>query len=219
MACRILCAGDSLVEGYNAPGYGGWRIGLYRLLTNAGIEFDFVGGVTSGEAQNLPDRACEGHQGEALPYFVAAMPTYMSTYTPDVVIVCAGTAHAVMDEPDGPDDYGDLVAAIYAASPTCKVILCKLPDVTGEVYAEFSPLIVEINDAIDDVAAVHAALGRTCLVARCSFQTPTDDGVHPTPAGYEVMADVIGDVLIRLLPPTLRVSRPVGGNGRGARNR
>lgn len=226
MASNILIIGDSIVNGQNLPGLGGFRTLLYRQLEGAGVEFDFVGGVTSGQAASLPGRACEGHDGEHLPYFSSNIAAWCESYSPDVVVILAGMAQiAAGDVATAVDDYQTLVSTTYTAAPNAAILCCTVPGIGAGSYSAYAPDIETLNTGI--AAAVTAAQAAGKRVSICNSNaayynpsTYTDDGVHPTAAGYALLADTIFKSLIKLVPPT-RSATIVGSaaTSRSARNR
>ncbi len=57
---RVMPLGDSITDGFNVQG--GYRIGLWQRLANAGVATDFVGSGANGPA-SLGDHDHEGHSG------------------------------------------------------------------------------------------------------------------------------------------------------------
>ncbi|MBN2088998.1 T9SS type A sorting domain-containing protein [candidate division KSB1 bacterium] len=88
---RIMPLGNSLTSGLVAAGsdpVGGYRDDLATILTNAGINFTFVGSQTHGTGFPADH---EGHPGWTVDSLNLFLAGWLTTYQPDIVIAMGGT--------------------------------------------------------------------------------------------------------------------------------
>lgn len=69
---------------------GGYRINLWEKFKARGITIDFVGSQSSGP-DNLGDKDREEHLSWSIDKLDAQINGWLSTYTPDIVLLMAGT--------------------------------------------------------------------------------------------------------------------------------
>src|SRR4051794_30404103 len=84
---KIMPLGDSITYGVGTPGLDSYRTDLYRRLTNAGLNVDFVGSQTSGTGT---DRNNEGHPGWTITQISANIDRWLDAYEPDVILLHIG---------------------------------------------------------------------------------------------------------------------------------
>lgn len=113
----ILPLGDSITQPNNNRR--GYLYPLWVELVDAGIDFDFVGSQTEEPADNPQwpdhndmsfDRNHEGHGGWSIEELLDGLSTWLEDYTPDIVLLHAGTNDAAGD--DGMDDAVEAVKEI-----------------------------------------------------------------------------------------------------------
>lgn len=197
--CRIMPFGASITDGYNVPG--GYRIHLWALATMAEKSIDFVGSLSNGPSE-LPDKEHEGHSGWKIAELDAIAGERMTTYTPQIVLVHAGTNDVRNgdDLPNAPNRLRALVDTMTSMAPDALVVLASLVPVSDpqdqlamDAFNAEVPVIVEENvNAGKHV--VFADMASALDVADLA------DGVHPTLAGYDKMAIVWFDTVSTLLP-------------------
>jgi lysophospholipase L1-like esterase len=155
---RIMPVGDSITDGVGAPG--GYRAPLYRLLTNAGFNVDFVGTLTDSKAASLPDPNHEGHSGWRIDQIDAIIESaFAKVSDPDVILLLIGT-----------NDYGQnystaeavnrlekLVARMATNRPFTSIIVANLL-VRGEPYN--SQIQNTFNPYLPSLVQRQRALGR-----------------------------------------------------------
>ncbi|SFL27855.1 GDSL-like Lipase/Acylhydrolase family protein [Nitrosomonas aestuarii] len=97
----IMSAGDSMTLGYNKelqfavkPGYRGGQGGLRGLLADRGLLIDYVGSRdedTADPCNDLAHESMEGRTISAIDNLRISDITPWKTYTPDIVLLMAGT--------------------------------------------------------------------------------------------------------------------------------
>lgn len=198
---KIMPLGDSITDGSHRNMYpGAYRIALWRLCEDAGMEIDFVGSKQCGPAE-LPDKDHEGHSGvwsnltkkntsETVDLNLAEK---LDQYHPDIVLVLFGANDVIHGDANDPEKVPANIAAII------DLIHGHLPDasiVVGTLTpAEESALeseITMINSQLPGVVADKA--GEGIDVSLCDLHAgmtveDLQDGVHPDSTGYRKMAD------------------------------
>ncbi|WP_234009924.1 GDSL-type esterase/lipase family protein, partial [Streptomyces sp. SA3_actF] len=101
---RVMPLGDSLTDGFT-PCPGGYRIGLWRRLAEAGYTVDFVGSLANGPAE-LGDHDHEGHSGWRIDQLDAQLDGWLAATSPRTVLLLIGTNdlnqnHDVANAPRG----------------------------------------------------------------------------------------------------------------------
>ena len=188
-ALRILPVGDSITLGMGAPG--GYRVGLYTLLTNAGYNVDFVGTLTSNPHPSLPDLNHEGHGGWRIEQIASIITTVFATVEdPDIILLLLGTNDYGLET-----DFGtaivrleELIAKMAANRPFAKIIVANLL-VRGEPYN--SQIQGTFNPFVPGVVERQAALGRQVYFTDLRSAVPLSDlpdNLHPNANGYARMA-------------------------------
>ncbi len=222
---RIMALGDSITAGVGARGAdvggGGYRGELERLLADAGYRFDMVG-TRSDFSNRLQHPGHEGWPG----YVIRSYPSdpghellgevtrhAMATYTPDVVLLMAGTndllrlerhsaGYTVANIVAGMDA---LLGQIFFEEPGVHVILAGVVD-----SPYISDCTIKRFDGVDSwgcdgddgpnlrtLVAKYRKLGFSiALASRMDAAVSRDrehfpDGIHPSGAGgYAAMAQV-----------------------------
>ena len=187
---RILPVGDSITLGAGTSG--GYRVGLYRLLTNAGYNLDFVGTQTDSSNPLLPDADHEGHGGWRIDQIASIITTvFAQVEDPDVILLLLGT-----------NDYGQehefgtaivrleaLIAKMAIDRPSAKIIVANLL-VRGE--PQNSQIQGTFNAFVPAVVQQQAALGRqvyfTDMRSALTLADLLPDALHPNAEGYAKMA-------------------------------
>ena len=203
---------------------GGYRLPLWAALTAAGVNVTMVGTQRSGPAW-APAAATshEGHPGWRTAQVLSILPAWAAT-RPDVLLVHLGTndvgqGRAVADMLR---DMGALLGNISHALPAARTFVCTILAMVNSDHPEWGPARAAYNAALPGLVAQwpRAALidlaptglcpansdprQRLCSQcnpgAACTTNSSFFDRVHPTAAGYSVMAGVLaGEVLKDLL--------------------
>ncbi len=203
---RIMPLGDSLTAGgYNINGVwhidGGYRLPLWKTLTNNKYQIDFVGSLAHG---NFADAEHEGRSGWRIEQLDEIVENVLLTYSPDVVLLIIGTNDLVQN------------FDISSADQRFEALLRKILDVVPRAHI-FAASTITTNNAIFNARVQNYNLAVKNIVLRLkktqntlhwvdmyteSKITPTvadlTDGVHPTPQGYEKMAAVWSKEILKL---------------------
>jgi lysophospholipase L1-like esterase len=197
-AVRILPLGDSLTLGYGSGSEGtgsegGYRIHLAELLDEAGIAFDFVGSQSNGPA-SLADQDHEGYNGYSVGQVAEITNAALDSYQPDVVLLMAGTNDQITFVPpsqppaDAAADLELLIEQIDTRLAGVQIIVAQV------IPLSFNDVgITEYNALIPAIVADLSEQGiNVRLVDMYAIGTASlsGDGIHPTAAGYDLMADI-----------------------------
>lgn len=215
---RIMPLGDSITVGYtDAPTWTqpfnfGYRAGLYSLLSKAGVDFKFVGdsaepfqgpldptnGGTKALNFDLRELGQNGHRGYAgweIGHVYVNVVSWILQDKPDVILLTIGTNGINANSPWA---LYSLVSAILATDPGVRLIV-----------AQITPLGVFNQDIFNYDYYIKSALvpyfaAEGFNIRSVDFYTPflrdpanpysiepskLADGIHPTNAMYDVMAE------------------------------
>jgi len=182
----------------------------------AGFNVSFVGSQSSGPAWvPAAAHAHEGHSGWRIAQITGILPTW-ATFKPDVITLLLGTNDIGQNHSttEVVADMDALLAATFAALPQTRVLVGTVLDMVNSVNPQWSGAVAAFNSALPAVVAKHApgamlvdlaGATRLCtpdadplrrLCAECNGPatgcTPAGyyDRVHPTAAGYSMLAGV-----------------------------
>ena len=196
---KILPLGDSITEGVPFT----YRYSLHSRLTQEGYSFDFVGSHTSG-GWDYPDsgwdRDNEGWAGWTTESIQEALSSWTPEYEVDIALIHLGTNDA------GGGDVDASAAAMISIVEQLRekndsISICiaqilpfgSLPAEDGELGADELNLFVDSwNARLAELASdMNRSGSRIVLVDmnRDFGDADLDDGVHPTRAGAEKMAE------------------------------
>ncbi len=195
---RILPLGDSLTLGYGSAQEGagsecGYRLELWRLLTEAGVDLDFVGSQSNGSS-DLPDWDHEGYNGYAIAQVGEVANAAIEAHDPQVVLLLAGTNDQIWFVPpsqspvEAAADFEELLQQIDAVSPGIQIVAGQVIPLVYNASGvrQFNDLLPGIVDrqrgnGVNVRLVDHYAIGDQALAG---------DGIHPTQAGYDAMAEI-----------------------------
>lgn len=194
--CRILTVGDSITAGYPHTTFGGYREPLWGLLGGA----TFVGSY--GPVPGVANAAYhDGFNGYTIAQVAPFFPDHIATYRPHVVLLHLGTNDLEQWEPAPAERLASLVDVIVAAAPAALVVVAQvIPQAIDDgTHPAFNrdAATAAYNAQIRDLVAARAALGQHVATADLNtafraaavdYGTMLADGLHPTDAGYTVMA-------------------------------
>ena len=197
-ALRILPLGDSLTLGFGSATDGagteaGYRRRLGERLSEDGFDFDFVGTQSNGPT-NLDDRDHEGYNGYAVAQVGEVAATALPMFEPHIVLLMAGTNDQIEFVPPSQPPAGAaadlelLIEQIDTAVPGVQIVVAQVIPLTfndeGVVeYNALLPALVErqqqngVNVRLVDMYAI-------------GVEQLSTDGIHPTLAGYDAIADI-----------------------------
>jgi lysophospholipase L1-like esterase len=180
-AITVLRLGDSRTIGVGSSWGTGYAPELQRLLGQAGIAVSYapIGGGTGWTVQDLR----------------AVVDSAMAS-SPDIVLLAVGTNNAAGACSAGPcpgmagyqGQFHALVQRILVLSPSVHLFVAEIqyssaPWAGQEVHAN----VAHITSTWQSWCASRCTLVHLQGIPRCGYLGA--DGVHPTDAGYQVMAD------------------------------
>ena len=207
---RVMPLGDSITQGCcsGTTTEGGYRNKLYYLLTAKGFNLDFVGSLLDFNNPVLPDRDHEGRPGSRINDLRQNIASWLKySEDPDVILLNIGTNDFYNGSSVAAalDSIRNLIVDLSSLRPHAKIIVSSLLPRTDTV--ERMQLHERFNEALPAMISEQAALGRQVsfadIHAAVSPEYLTADGVHPTLAGYDMMAD-------GWLPAIQQVITPLG---------
>ncbi|MFI5387559.1 MAG: GDSL-type esterase/lipase family protein [Fimbriimonadales bacterium] len=187
---RIMPLGDSITAGYPVPG--GYRTRLYYLLSTEGFSFDFVGSMTdNSNFPALPDPDHEGHSGWQTVNISANISGWLTTSTPDVILLHIGTndISAGVGSAVALSRLDILLSQITSQEPNAQLFVASVVprwdsnEATSQVYNAGIPGLVSSYTSQGKhvyFVDIHSAVGASDLA----------DGIHPNQGGYDKMANV-----------------------------
>lgn len=202
---RIMPLGDSITLGVN----GGYRDGLYTRLTQAGYHIDFVGSETDILTDVL-DKDHEGHPGYTIASIDSFIVDWLGNSNPTHILLMIGTNDvAWWCEKTGSqvaEDNVALIRKIFTIKPYVTIIVGSSPPLSSvSVEPNNIDRVILLNDYL--TALKNRVNDLQLEGLRVKFAdvngslTVNDlyDGVHPTEAAAEKMAEV----WFQALKPTL----------------
>ena len=197
IAQQILPLGDSITAGFPFT----YRYPLYNQLTEQNYLFDFVGSHTNG-AWEYPesgwDQDNEGWPGWTTSGIEERLTDWSSDYTVDLALIHLGTNDA---------REGDVEESVVAMTSiveqlranNASVSICMAQIIPYGILEEEGTSTTELNAFVDDWNSRLATLVSDMTTAQSPIvlvdmnsdfgDSDLDDGIHPTHAGVEKMAD------------------------------
>jgi lysophospholipase L1-like esterase len=184
---RIMPLGDSITYGVGTPNDSGYRHELYDRLATAGLNVDFVGGMTSGIGADLDN---EGHPGWTIEQVAAKVDDWIAATRPDVILLHIGTNdfRDGATTPTAPTRLSALLDRIAVDAPAAQVLVAKI---TGAGTTANRMMWKRRIDAYDArVTGIVASKGAQFhLVDQSTIEgIDLNDVVHPNTYGYSRMA-------------------------------
>ena len=194
---RILPLGDSITQ--SNVGFYSYRYYLWKSLLDEGVNFDLVGSLPDNAGGNPAwpphlglafDHDHEGHSGLEVAEILSALPGWMSGYTPDIVLLHAGTNDALRHRsiPAAVNSIKGIIDALRAKNPNVAVLLAKIiPLADAGANAQVNTL----NAAMSGIALEkNTAASRVIVVDMNAAISVADtyDGIHLSSAGEQKMA-------------------------------
>lgn len=207
-ATRMMCGGDSMTCGSGNPapfGDGAYRVPLARRIVEAGYAVHMVGRKNENPPPGLPaaQRGSSAQGGwKVVNLYGEITGGALRDYPADVFALMIGHNDAAANTPNIVTDYTALCTAILEARPlgSLALVIGTIPPTTQAYNAYITTLNAAIFSTI--LPALKAA-GWPKLEWAPTGDIPLSmlgpDGVHPTIAGYERMADLWLQSLVRWL--------------------
>jgi lysophospholipase L1-like esterase len=197
--------GDSITVGVN----GGYRDGLWTRLVAAGKTIDYVGSQYD-QYTLVPDKDNEGHPGFTIGNISASVNGWLSSYTPDYVLLMIGTNDVAwwcaQTGAQVADTNALLIDQILADLPGSWLVVASIPPLSSSIIqpnnVDRAQLGKDYNAALQQRVATRVAAGKHVRFADVySVLSLSDlyDGVHPT----QVAADKVAQVWFSALSPIL----------------
>ena len=198
----IVPIGDSITHGGRRPDEYSWRYPLFQILTDAGVNFDFVGAYKRGLVGNFkwPDykgkKFDTDHQG-VYGIKTAKMRDRIKTerkkwsHAPDIALIHLGTNDQGAEDHTAAvvEPLRDIIKMLREENPKVVVLVGHL-NFTGGAAAKIRPLVEamvkEMNTKESPVITVHHY--KRFNADPKHRQTDTYDWAHPNPKGQKKMA-------------------------------
>jgi lysophospholipase L1-like esterase len=198
--------GDSITLGVN----GGYRDGLWTRLTAAGKTFHLVGSQYD-QYTLVADKDHEGHPGFTIGNIAASAGGWFQQNPPDYVLLMIGTNDVAwwcaQTGSQVADTNAALIDQILAALPNAWVVVASIPPLSSSIIqpnnVDRAQLGVDYNVALQQRVQARIAAGQHVRWADVySVLTVSDlyDGVHPTQAASDKVAQVWYNALTPILP-------------------
>ena len=202
---RFMAYGDSITWG-KAYGPAG-----FLVYPEPSPSYSYPTQLLSLLGVRYPDQAStitmanEGWPGEVIADGLKRLPSALAVNAPDVLLLLHGANDLVGNPSLGTTDYiasklRDLVRTAKGRIPTITVLLATFPPQfvgTPEHRGAGAPFVPTLNEKIADVARREGAI-LVDLHAPMSVDIKryiSVDGLHPTEAGYTVMAQTFAKVI------------------------
>lgn len=204
---RILFLGDSITHGrLDRQSY---RYPLWKLLTSHGQSFEFVGSQTSNHDGSPPFPALngrpfsnrhEGHYGWRADQILEALPSWLTSYTPDIVILQIGSNDVGAGDSvvQISSEVSLIIARLRLANPTVSVLLTNGTPTTGSrrightaMKNEYARTAERENTQVSKVYLVDTFSGFNSFFLA--------DGIHPNERGEDYIARRIYPALMSAL--------------------
>ena len=184
---RVMPLGDSITDGFSSPG--GYRIELWKQLTQEGYTVDFVGSQSNGP-ETLGDHDHEGHSGWRIDQLDAHIVNWVKESNPKTILLHIGTNDIIQDKDvaHAPSRLAALLDHILATAPETRVLVATVAPLHDD---RLNARIRDYNAEIPAIVRARAAAGfQVHLVDLYSALTTDDlaDGIHPTAQGYSLIA-------------------------------
>lgn len=221
---QIMTLGDSITHG--TPVAGGYRTRLQQRLTDAGINFEFVGSQVdnASTALALTGRVThEGHGGyridqihDNLNGLAATGSTNNNgfwlnpTVDPDYILLHIGTNDFGQNYNTATaiDRFDALISRITSLRPNAHLIVTNLMERTSGTTAN-TLLNSQFNPYVQGLVDAHRALGERVyfLDMHAAINPLTDlaDGLHPNQQGYDKMGDAFFGAIQAVPEPSAAV--------------
>jgi len=195
---KIMPLGDSITDGYNYPG--GYRINLWKQLSDRGYKINFVGSLSNGP-NSLPNQNHEGHSGWRIDQISMYVNVWLQKYQPDVILLTIGTNDIVQNYrvETAPDRLNNLIDDIFTELPEVEILVASIPPIEVAVVDK---KVNEYNRAIASLVERRQKEGDRLrfvdINSALNFEDLADT-VHPNSQGHNKMANVWEEALIPVL--------------------
>jgi len=204
---KILFLGDSITHGrLDRQSY---RYPLWKLLALHGHSFEFVGSQTSNHDGNpvFPslnglsfNNRHEGHYGWRADQILEALPSWLSSYTPDIVILQIGSNDVGAGDSvvQISSEVSMIIARLRQANPLVAILLTNGTPTTGSrrighaaMKNEYVRIAARENTQVSKVYLIDTFSGFNSFFLA--------DGIHPNERGESYIASRIYPILMSAL--------------------
>jgi fibronectin type 3 domain-containing protein/lysophospholipase L1-like esterase len=198
---RIMPLGASYTHGWNVPG--GYRIELERLLRGGRHIFNFAGAMRNGP-DSLESKQHQGHPGYRIDEISSSIDSILTANPAEFVLLLVGTNDILQDYQlaTAPQRLGTLMDQITAKLPSTHLLVGTLPPLTDP---GLNAKVQAFNAELPGIVAGKVAQGKKVhlvdMYSRLTLTHVSDDGVHLTTAGYDIVGAAWFETLEPLLPP------------------
>jgi lysophospholipase L1-like esterase len=187
---KIMPLGDSNTFGMIEWDSGAYRDDLWNLFLKGGFNIDFVGPRSSGP--DGFDKNNAGFGGWTINNIASQVNGWLSTYTPDMVLLMIGTNDILKNEniSAAPSRLSNLIDQITNRLPNTQVLVGSISPITTTALKQKQG--IDFNSYIPGLVSDKVAKGKkVSFVDIYSSLTSTDlqDNVHPTTDGYNKVAN------------------------------
>lgn len=236
---RIMPLGDSITRGQVGTSVPeeveeGYRLGLWNRLTDFGLSIDFVGSQSSGST-NLPDLDHEGNPGFTTRQITngrgeqPGVDELIPTFNPEVILLMAGTNNSNNTPDRMIEDLDALIDSILNENGFAgELLVSTIPPIRSDGrFPERIPNVEAYNAQIATVVDTYVQQGNSVTfvdmlnipngLTENDITPPPEDrnGIHPTIAGYDKIAQFWFDNLLGQLggaEPLTDVNNATGTN-------
>lgn len=191
--CRILPLGDSITWGIGSDG--GYRVRLFQEACAAGKHITFVGAFANGPelvaGRDFP-RQHGGVSGWTIDQVATTLSEPEASHTPHIVLLQVGTndVYAHSTPTAMADRLERLLDRLKRTVPTALVVVAQITPLRDRALSD---LAVAYNRELARRVQTRRARGERLLLVDQFNTFPVEllssDGVHPTQAGYERIAE------------------------------
>ena len=208
---KIAPYGNSITQSNKT--HQSYRYPLWKKLIDAKITFDFVGSMNTNYGGNPSqpnyngrsfDYDHEGHWGWRADEILNSMGSWLTKYTPDMVLLHIGTNDCIQGQNNSTtvDEITKIVAKLRSDNPAVVIFLANLIPCSAsgassrvnDLNSKIKPLVGQLNTASSPVIFVDQNSGMT---SKDQF-----DGIHPNASGEEKMAQKWFDAIKSYLTST-----------------
>ena len=199
--CKVLPLGDSITVGLGSSDAGGYRVPLFRKALEAGQSTTYVGTQSGGPSMvdGMPfPRSHEGFSGRTIDFIADRIPAPALDDGAHIILLMIGTNDMYMQPNGAPERLAVLLDEILEAEPDALLVVAQLTPFPGSA-AE----VMQYNAAIPPLVEERAAQGEHIVLVDMYTdfsESLLNDGVHPNPEGYALMADRWYAAIAEVLP-------------------
>lgn len=199
---RIMPLGDSITLGYGSNELDGYRRDLYRAITGAGTQVDFVGSQQDGPAdfdrdhEGYPGWQAAGGEGGGI---AANVYNWLKTNPADFVLLHIGT-NDISNSNQSADKVASILDEIDRYSRDTVVVLALIVNRNDDKKAATSQFNLDVKAMALDRISRGDKIVMVDMEHALIYPDDIKDWTHPNDTGYSKMAQVWLNALTPLLP-------------------